>query len=868
MQRRAGLILAIVGLTAALAVASQLILRSRPGDDGEGSHDVRPIPAERASTAEPRPSDTESSTPSARGAAESLLGGAPATLVAGGADLVTVAIVRADTGEPVPQALVWHWSGAPFDSGGLPDWVSHGQAEDHLADAIVLRADAQGRVPVPRGTEGFGLMAASGELWGWTTFTSAPVTPAVLALAPDRDVRVRVTDRQGAPVIGAPVALQQRRGPASYDFLSARTEAPDGVARLRHAGDVLRAAAGESFVVAVQGLLDPPVEQPIAADAPPEQLVSLVLGPAGSCEVVVVDPDGRRLPGPLDASLRFATGGPGAAHSPQTATRRSRTGVDVVFEQVELGRTLAVSVRREGSEALLEASGPGPRQPGERVVLQVRVQDDLTILRGRLVDAQGTPAGPLTALARIETASGQQADRADRPLDVAQDGGFALDVADPPDEDVDLVLAIHGLANDGANLGVARRPLPADLTAGVHDLGDFVLLQPPLAVAGLVVDAAGRPVADATVTASPVELGSVEDGPALDPPPAPAAVHSDAQGRFEMFGELGPSGTALMARKDGQLGGPVVARPGERGVRIVLGATGGLSGTVLLDPSLQNSLMLVQVERSDGATEPGGGPGSEPALLGANGQFALRDLAPGIYRLGIVYAATGSELGAVDGLVVRAGDPTRDPRLQPLDLRAAGWLIELELVDEGGESVPGGRACSRPSGDPAARWSYASPVAGRLPLLGTGRPLDVVISAPSFLHTPLEQVTASQRVVLRRAARLSLRLAPGLRLPDPPLELGVELTPLQAGPLGGFVDAERCAFDETGALSCLTGFTGEVRVALLLSRRDRPAALPVDLRDQAPRVITVAEHPFEQQYEIRFEPASLAAAEEELSAER
>ncbi|HEX5009771.1 MAG TPA: hypothetical protein VFY71_05170 [Planctomycetota bacterium] len=38
--------------------------------------------------------------------------------------------------------------------------------------------------------------------------------------------------------------------------------------------------------------------------------------------------------------------------------------------------------------------------------------------------------------------------------------------------------------------------------------------------------------------------------------------------------------------------------------------------------------------------------------------------------------------------------------------------------------------------------------------------------------------------------------------------------------------------------------------------------------EEAPRVITLAEHPFEQQFEIRCDPASLAAAEAELSAER
>ena len=872
MQTRSRLILTVVGLLAALGVAALLVLANRPPDAGEsatgGAGVLSGREARAPAVAESMPEEP-SSAPGARDRAESLVAAEPAQPVPDGAELVTIAIVRADSREPVPGAQVWQWSDSAFGSEGLAAWLPRGQVEDHLADATARRADAQGRVAVPRGVQGFALLATSGELWGCAMFTSESTEAAVVALAPDRDVRVRVVDSQGAPVLGAPVALQQRRGPASFDLLVVPTEAPDGVARLRHAGHFLRAAAGESFVVALPGLLDPPLERPVSLADPADDVLNFVLEPTGSCEVVVLDARGQPLAGPLEATLSFADAGPGGAASPlpRTATRRSRSGLDVGFEQVELGRQLAVSVQREDSAAPLLATGAGPRRPGERVVLEVRVPGDRAILRGRLVDQAGTPLGQVAVHARIESAGAEQAGPPDVSLRTARDGRFSVDCAPLPDEAFERSLAVYRLSEDGTDLAVTRRPLPAELDAGVHELGDFVLAQPPLAVAGVVVDDTGQPVADASITASPVDSASADDSPALDRPLALAPVRSDASGRFEIFGELASAGTALVARKDSRIGGPVVARAGERGVRLVLGATGGLAGTVLLDPSLLESLMLVQVARSDGAALPAGESSHKPALLDRDGHFSFRDLPPGDYRLGVVYAATGTELGAVDGLPVRAGEATHDPRLEPLDLRAVGRLIELELVDERGEAVPGGRAFGRASGDPAASWSFASPVGGRLQLLSQGGPLDVALSAAGFLRTELEQVTASQRVVLRRAATLSLHLAPGLRLPELPLQLCVELTPLEVGGLSGFVDTGRSAFDENGMLTCHTEFTGELRVELVLLRRDEPASPPAYLREDVPRIITVADHPFEQQFEIRFDPARLAAAAAELNEE-
>jgi hypothetical protein len=333
-------------------------------------------------------------------------------------------------------------------------------------------------------------------------------------------------------------------------------------------------------------------------------------------------------------------------------------------------------------------------------------------------------------------------------------------------------------------------------------------------------------------------------------------------------GHVEVASLALVASKDNRFAGPVVARAGARDVRLVLGATGLLAGTVLLDATLVDSVVLVQAVPIAPSPDGDDATGDRAAVLDHQGRFSIRNLPPGSYGVSVQYAATGSEIGRVDGIVVPAGEPANDPRLEPLDLRTAGHLIELELVNEAGAPVPDGRAFSRPTGESAARWSFASPVGGRLQLLSAGGPLDVTISAAGFLRTDLEQVSASQRVVLRRAATLRLYLASGLRLPDPPLQLVVELTPVAPGRFSGFVDSGMSTFDESGTLTCQTPFTGDLRVELVVVSPEGPASQRAYVREDTPRILSVADRPFEQPFEIRFDPVQLEQAVEEVLAER
>jgi hypothetical protein len=871
MKARNSLIILGIGLATALALALFLAIDRGATGDGQAAHGET-TPADRALADRSRPAISHDAAPAGDPSRERQSVGAPAivdpsTAAVQGGELVEVAILRADTGAPLPGASVWWWPKPPaFDSDdSFEIWLRHSAIEEHAPAAVQLVADASGLVRVPDDERGFVVAAASADLWGYSKFEAERDQQASVALSADRDVRVQVVDTQGAPVVGACVALRQRRLNSIFDHLTALTKAPDGVAVLRHAGRFLGAASGPKpdMLVALPGLLDPPLERPIDPSAAQGEVVKLVLEPSGSCEVVVVDPADEPLFGALDARLSFDEPGAGGAASGPVGfeeTIRSRTGEHVVFEHVQLGRALALQVKREGSNAPLELRSPGPVKAGERIELRVRAGQDAAILRGRLVDASRAPAAALAVRARLEVSDGRRSFDGAWSLHTGLDGRFSVETAPMSEVPEGLMLAIYEFSAQGAQVAIARRPLPRELALASYDLGEFVLADSAVLAAGIVVDVNGKPVAGASVTPS-IPLTRTEAGEELAVRESwLQPCRSDARGRFEIRGESGSDTLSLDARKQGLIADPVVVRSGELGVRLVLDATGAIEGTVLLDSSLAATMMLVHAERDEPEPAPTASPSGTPSVVDKAGRFVLHGLRAGSYSVHVVYAATGSAVGAVEGVKVRAGEAARDRRLDPLDLRGTCRMIELDVVDSVGVAVRDARAFSRPSGNADARWVFAGREGGKLQFLSTGVPLDIAISATGFLRTELDRVTESQRVTLRTTAKLRLELAPDSRVPDPRLYLGVRLTPLRAGHSSGFTNSGLTYFDASGVLACESEFVGELQVELSLLRRDQSAVPITFLQAATPHVILVADRAGEQVFEIRVDPVELEAA--------
>ncbi|HUR28445.1 MAG TPA: hypothetical protein VM509_09680 [Planctomycetota bacterium] len=795
-----------------------------------------------------------------------IVSGDPALAASDRATTVELEIVAADTRAPLPGASVRAWPKQLGDGErGFEAWLRHSALEMHEAEAPTLVADERGRVRVAGFERGFHVAASSGGLFGTASFDAPPPAPAVVALAPDRTLLVRVVGADGAPVGGVPVALRLRRMSRRFDVLDARTSPSDGVARLRHAGQVLDSEAGSApeFVLGVQGLFDPPIEAPLERALALGEPLELALPPSGSCEVVVVDLDGRPVRGPLDVRLGFGDAGPSGHAPPWSENRLERDADAVVFEQVALGRELVASVVRESSSTTLEARGSGPVQQGERVVLRVPLGSGAWNLRGRLLGAAGVPLAGATARAQLESGDGRARFETTWPLSTGVDGRFALELPASAAVKSGMVLALHRLGDDGAELSVARRTIHPELDARVLDLGDFLLAETPVAIRGRVVDAAGHGIEGAEVV--PALAFEPDADPLEAAPRAPwlQPVRSGEGGKFELRCEPWPMRLTLEARKNGLVGQPEAVELGARDVRLVLRAGGAIAGRVLLDPSLQAAIVLVEAFEDE--LLPGAPPVARgtPAVVARDGAFAIEALRSAPHSIRVIDAATGTELGRVEGIEVRAGEAARDPRCDPLDLRERFRLLCLELQDEDGAQVREARALSRPSDDGDAKWTAATRSEGRLLLLTDGRPLLVAVTAAGFQDVLRERQVSSEKIVLRRALRLRFQLEGGLRGPALPLALALEVTPVDRGLAPGLGEGAASTFDQRGELVCQVGFSGAARIELSVSSRPGTNGRHV-LQGVTPRVIQIGKGAGEQVFGIAYDAAELEAAERTL----
>ena len=289
------------------------------------------------------------------------------------------------------------------------------------------------------------------------------------------------------------------------------------------------------------------------------------------------------------------------------------------------------------------------------------------LVSGRLVDALGRPVGD----ARVLAAGGSRGWSLDSEMFLAgrgrrfetrsdAEGRFAFDDLRPGD------LRLAARAAGFAPLDLEGRSLPP---GGSLDLGEIVL-EPGVAVSGVVTDARGTPVAEAEIYV-PLDGGTEV---LFSPRPAgslAAVTAGDGTFRADVL-PPGPWRLQVHAEEhpDVVVEG-VLERPGaERAglwIRLESGAT--ISGRVFAGRSERVEELVVRAGR-----DPGGVPGPagrldlfREAACDGDGRFTLRGLAPDtLYRL----------------RVRSAGDEGRDPRwlCAPLDALSGERNVEIGLL--------------------------------------------------------------------------------------------------------------------------------------------------------------------------------------------
>ena len=230
----------------------------------------------------------------------------------------------------------------------------------------------------------------------------------------------------------------------------------------------------------------------------------------------------------------------------------------------------------------------------------------------------------------------------------------------------------------------------------VRDGEERLVLTPPAALAGVVVDEADKPVANAgvSVTMAVCEISREDGGRSFNyfngkPARDCFAARTDAAGRFriENFPTNATAALAVQApgkalRQLSQDSGGLDSLPwraGQEDIQLVVEPAGSIEGKIIVMESNQPppAARLTLQPDNPGFSRFGG---SEPAEPGADGAFHISDVAAGSYAIRAIFGTNTVPEWVADAVPVsvESGQTTRDVQV----IAVRGGLLEVAVLGQ------------------------------------------------------------------------------------------------------------------------------------------------------------------------------------------
>ncbi len=551
------------------------------------------------------------------------------------------------------------------------------------------------------------------------------------------------------------VAEQKQRAAAELGSLAGTTRW-----RKPSAADAADATDAE-FVLLVVTPQQAPALARFAIHAVPEREIELRVGGLGAVEVVLRGPDGTPLQTPCKVGLRLASSSPASFAVPaeQVESLRKLAALEVSkplgahtvwLAPVGAGLLLDAAVRFADDDFdFVQSDLRGPAA-GETVTLALDVPDWVTVLRGRLVDAERRPVA-LDADLMLSGARGRiEGERISIGADGRFELMFKLGEPRPP-------YALEVRIDNGDRLSGALVPVTALRAGGVHDVGDVVVSELPVLVHGVVVDDVGAPIRRARVSLQQLRANG-DRGPRWRDE-AGLQVRTDADGRYELRGERRAGRVRVAVRASGH------ATPdsaeiafGERR-DFSLERFGQLQGGGKGPDWLPRGVLRLELWRNGERVRD-----DELRVRRGKFGFRVRNLHAGDYTLALALRGAARPLLRVSGLHVGPGQRVVDPRLQGVDLNGRLFRYEVAAFDLSGRALrPASPLLVQLTDANGARQTIGYPWRGnRVEFVATDPVVDVV--AMSNGHAPRQQrlFPGEARIVLSARQPLDVEL-PGLR---------------------------------------------------------------------------------------------------------
>lgn len=706
-----------------------------------------------------------------------------------GRPALRVLVVERASGLPI--------AGAEVRAASTSDLVMHDEhrpqwhpEEDDLLDAVGTKAvtNEHGEAWVSPGSPPAIVDARFRDQWGSTRIEKDSAEPIRIELDVDRDLAIQVVDGAGKPVAGVPVVVRAGPGQGPRDEAwNDVTRAPDGIARLPHVDRKLARLRAKHPCAQIAILGRDLAFVPFELDALPAEPIRLVLPPTGSVEITLVDDSGKavlaRMIQLMEGTSVDTQGFPLQTTGPQLTPVRIDEG-RVRYAHVGLDLDLVAFAFAPGYEPA-GVHAVGPRQAGELVVIDIPFGTGHPVMVLRLVDEQRMPLADRMVQMSVGSRSRGSIHQ---PIKSDARGIVRLPTLAPADDHVSTMVDLL-VDSPGPCQGCqASLAVPSELHGSENDLGDLVLRPPPFLCSGSVVDDVGQGIPNAWIGS---EIERDEAGKMVWI--ARAGVRCDAQGTFILQADAPTTKMRVRAQADEHArADPIEVAPGARDVRLVLDRGCELSGSLVLDKSVPLGDVKILVRR------PGAPKFSSPdfdkhdlGIVHDDGGFALDSLRSGLVDVQVLWMPMREELALIERIDLAPGALARDPRLDRIDLSDVR-LLHVEVVDAAGAVVETGAVSAR-SGTRAAR-SYPLKSGAAL-VLAWGPATDLEIRARGLRVARERSVAADIRVVLSRGLGVRIHVPAGVRLPEPPLYLGLQLDlagkdPTGAEDMNGWFDVD------------------------------------------------------------------------------
>ncbi len=768
-----------------------------------------------------------------------------------------VSVVRKEDQTPLPFAEVFFLDLATVDEQRMRSVMAEALSLFEMIEklAVRYRTDADGRVRLPLPQERVWLAARKERWFGTLEERVATSAGMVIECTEISAVAARVTDQAGVPQAGIPVQLRFIHEGRDDGAIAVRTD-ERGFALIQPLDMLTKnAPAGATFALALGGVLAEPVRQEFDAAHPPAQPLDLVLPPHGALEVRVFGLDGgpwlepafvQALPPGLPPERRGGEVAQGLAGP-------VRAGVATLLP-VGLGQPLRVRALRGDGSALGEALCSGPERDGATVTVEIREQAGASFLVGRLVHADGTPYRRENMRYELERRSGGGSSSQSSRMRTDAEGGFRLAIEEPAVAAQEQRLLTFRAGGDRRAGAAARVDRSWTLPPGPTQQGTVPRVQPPLLASGFIVDAAGAPLAGATIRASAQYFYNAEnfywnwDGSMSSP--------SLPDGSFALYGAVQGERIRLEGSLPLYWCAGVETVPGATGVQVVMQRAGRVAGTVQLDAGENAGDYMLTL--TQGAAEDPQSPRATVILEG-DGRFAFESVAPGVCRLDLLPLGSSHVFATLDGLSVVAGEDCADPRLHPFDARGLTRSLRLRAVNAAGEPVPNFRVREMRA-DGGEDEFYANQGEVRVPVRAAAS--DFLVVAEGFLTVSLPRVTQDQEVRMQPGPRVRITLTGAWSLPaGHRLQVG-----LQAAEPGAASDwnSPQTEVDASGVVEFDATQTGLCRVLIIVLATTNRVTHAAWI-EQSDTLITILPAGGVQSFALELDAAKFQAALDRLA---